>query len=127
MNPLDQYPGVRKALYLIQWIANGIMGVLGIVFLNDSEPGVPSQFTLAGLILAFVWTFTGITAQTNTTAPTPDEGGATPLLVAVVGGVLGVLIALAAFRPMWAVLLGLLATAAVLIGAGPRWAGRLRQ
>lgn len=66
MNPLDQYPGVRKALYLIQWITSGIMGVLGIVFLNDSEPGVPSQYTLAGLILAFVWTYTGITAQTNT-------------------------------------------------------------
>jgi VIT1/CCC1 family predicted Fe2+/Mn2+ transporter len=56
---------------MAQWVINGIMGILGIVFLNDSEPGVPSQFTLAGLVLAFVWTYTGLTAQTNTPAP-PD-------------------------------------------------------
>ncbi len=66
MNPLDQYPGVRKALYTVQWIVNGVMGVLGIVYLNDSNDGVPQLYTLAGLILAFVWTYTGLTAQKNT-------------------------------------------------------------
>lgn len=71
MNPLDSYPGVRKALYLVQWLVNLVMGVLGIVFLNDNLDGVPTQYTLAGLILAFVWTYTGITAQTNT--PPADE------------------------------------------------------
>lgn len=72
MNPLEQYPGVRKALYTLQWIANGVMGVLGIVFLNDDKDGVPQLFTLAGLILAFVWTYAGLTASANV----PDDGEA---------------------------------------------------
>jgi hypothetical protein len=66
MNPLENYPGARKILYIGQWVANLVMGVLGIVFLNDSKAGVPSQFVLAGLILSFVWTYTGIQASANT-------------------------------------------------------------
>jgi hypothetical protein len=66
MNPLESYPGIRKALYIVQWVANLVMGVLGIVFLNDADPGVPSAFTLAGLVLAFVWTYTGVQAASNT-------------------------------------------------------------
>lgn len=66
MNPLEQYPAVRKVLYIIQWAANLVMGVLGIVFLNDAAPGVPQEFTLASLVLAFVWTYTGIQAAGNT-------------------------------------------------------------
>lgn len=71
MNPLEQYPQIRKALYLIQWIVNLVMGALGIVFLNDSTPGVPQWFTVAGLVLAFVWAYSGLTAQNNTH---PEEG-----------------------------------------------------
>jgi hypothetical protein len=72
MNPLEQYPSVRKALYTLQWLTNGAMGVLGIVFLNDDSAGVPKLYTLAGLILAFIWTYTGLTASANT--PAPDAG-----------------------------------------------------
>ena len=66
MNPLEQYPAVRKVLYIVQWLTNLVMGVLGIVFLNDTAPGVPQEFTVVGLVLAFVWTYTGLTAATNT-------------------------------------------------------------
>lgn len=68
MNPLEQYPAVRKVLYIVQWLANLVMGVLGIVFLNDADPGVPQEFTVTGLVLAFVWTYTGLTAASNTSA-----------------------------------------------------------
>jgi hypothetical protein len=72
MNPLDQYPGVRKALYLVQWITSGVMGVLGIVLAanNGGVDNLPGWYSTAGLVLAFVWTYTGITAQTNT----PTDG-----------------------------------------------------
>jgi hypothetical protein len=64
MNPLDQYPSVRKALYLIQWLANGVVGVLGIVFTTQGQS--PAWYVLTVACLAFVWTYTGITAQSNT-------------------------------------------------------------
>lgn len=66
MNPLNDYPAVRKTLYLLQWLSGLVMGVLGIVFLNDAAKGVPSEYTITGLVLAFVWTYTGVTAQQNT-------------------------------------------------------------
>jgi drug/metabolite transporter (DMT)-like permease len=65
MNPLNEYPTLRKAAYIFQWVANLILGVLGIVFLNDNTPGTPSWFVMAGLVGAFVWSYTGLTAQQN--------------------------------------------------------------
>lgn len=65
MNPLEQYPGVRSALYLIQWITTGLTGALGIYF-QASGGDVPQWYNIAVLILAFVWTYTGITARANT-------------------------------------------------------------
>lgn len=97
MNPLNEYPAARKVAYLIQWVANLATGILGIIFLNDAQDGVPNWFTVAGLVLAFVWTYTGLTAQQNVPsyrdvvegdAPAPplDRGAAsavTILLVAI--------------------------------------------
>lgn len=67
MNPLNEYPSVRKALYLLQWLTTGATGVLGIVFTAQGD--VPSWYTVTVAALAFVWTYTGITAAGNT----PDE------------------------------------------------------
>ena len=63
MNPLDQYPRIRKALYLIQWVVNGVIGVLGIVFTAKGES--PAWYVLTVACLAFVWTYAGITARAN--------------------------------------------------------------
>ena len=73
MNPLDQYPGARKVLYLIQWIVSGVMGVLGVILtaINGIDD-LPQWYVIASLALSFIWTYTGITAQTNTpSAPEP--------------------------------------------------------
>lgn len=67
MNPLDQYPSVRRALYLLQWITTGATGVLGVIFATQQD--VPQWYTIAVAALAFVWTYTGLTAQANTPAP----------------------------------------------------------
>jgi 4-hydroxybenzoate polyprenyltransferase len=65
VNPLDQYPKLRKALYLAQWVLNGVTGVLGIVFTAQGD--TPEWYVLTVAVLAFVWTYAGITAQTNVT------------------------------------------------------------
>jgi len=69
VNPLDDYPQARKVLYLIQWITTGITGAAAIYF--ATQPEVPGWFTVTVAILAFVWTYTGITAQQNV----PTRGG----------------------------------------------------
>lgn len=66
MNPLDQYPGARKALYIIQWIVNLVLGVVAIILTALGKS--PEWFVLTGAAFNFVWTYTGITAQANTPA-----------------------------------------------------------
>lgn len=77
MNPLAEYPEVRKYLYLAQWVINLAMGVLGIVLSmnGDGITDLPEWYLVTSLVLAFVWSYTGITAQTNV--------GATPTQVVV--------------------------------------------
>jgi hypothetical protein len=67
MNPLNEYPKVRKALYVVQWIISLVMGALGIVLAaqNGGPENLPGWYNTATLVLAFVWTYTGITAQGN--------------------------------------------------------------
>lgn len=69
MNPLDNYPGVRKALYLIQWLVNGVTGVMGIIFTAQGES--PAWYVLTVACLAFLWTYAGITAQSNVQTSSP--------------------------------------------------------
>lgn len=67
MNPLDQYPAVRKAFYFVQWVVNGVLAVAGAVFLvqGTSLEDLPQWYVLAGAIGPVLWTYLGITAQTN--------------------------------------------------------------
>lgn len=69
MNPLNDYPQIRKVLYLIQWITTGLTGAGAIYFTAVNED--PQWFKVLIAILAFVWTYTGITAQQNV----PGGGG----------------------------------------------------
>lgn len=69
---LSDYPRVRKALYALQWVAGLVMGILGIIL--TAQFGIehlPDWYTITGLVLTFVWTYTGTVAQTNT--PTPYQ------------------------------------------------------
>ena len=65
MNPLDQYPGIRRALYFVQWVVNGVLGVIGVVLaiLGDS----PLWYVITAAAFNFVWSYAGVTAQTNVT------------------------------------------------------------
>jgi hypothetical protein len=75
---LEQYPEIRKYAYLAQWIINGIMGVIAVVLLiKDLNP---EWFVIATAVFNFLWTYTGLQAQTNTPNPpvimpvVPKEG-----------------------------------------------------
>ena len=72
MNPLNDYPRARKVLYFLQWLTTGATGVLGVI-LTAREAAVPEWYTVTVAVLAFVWTYTGLTAQTNVDSePDPD-------------------------------------------------------
>jgi hypothetical protein len=71
VNPLDRYPEIRKILYDVQWLTNLGLGLAGVVLTILGQS--PLWFILAGAIANFLWTYTGITASTNVTQPTPVE------------------------------------------------------
>lgn len=72
MNPLEQYPQVRNTLYIVQWVVNLVLGALGaaLVVLGES----PLWFILATTVFNFVWSYTGLTAQANTSTTPVVEG-----------------------------------------------------
>jgi hypothetical protein len=80
MNPLDNYPSARKVAYLLQWLSTLATGILGVIFTAGDE--VPEWYTVTVAVLAFVWSYTGLTAQTNVDQPAHrDERGASDLVV----------------------------------------------
>lgn len=75
MNPLDQYPGVRARLYLVQWVVNGLTGALAVVLTALGQS--PLWFIIATGVLNFVWSYTGTMAANNVT-PSIDVLGEPP-------------------------------------------------
>lgn len=73
MNPLDRYPAARSALYLVQWVVNGVLVIAGVVFATLGTPidKLPEWYVLTLAVAPALWTYLGITAQTNT--PTPPR------------------------------------------------------
>lgn len=73
-NPLDDYPQIRKVLYVVQWIVNGVLGVIGVVLVARNES--PLWFVITTAAFNFVWTYTGATASGNipdAVDPAPDQ------------------------------------------------------
>lgn len=75
MNPLNDMPQVRKVLYVIQWVLNGIATVLGAYFAVATEKGVdqlPEWYVISLAVLPVLWTYLGLTASQNVqTNPAP--------------------------------------------------------
>lgn len=68
MNPLDSRPKLREAAYLIQWIVNLVLGIASIVLVALSQN--PLWWVIVQAVFNFVWTYLGITAQSNVTQNT---------------------------------------------------------
>lgn len=67
MNPLEQYPKIRSALYFVQWAVNGLLAVAGAIFVARQTPldQLPEWYVLACAIGPVVWAYLGMTAQRN--------------------------------------------------------------
>lgn len=68
MNPLNEYPQIRKALYLVQWVVNGVLTIAGVVFvtMGTDLDHLPTWYVLTLAVAPALWTYLGLTAQSNT-------------------------------------------------------------
>ena len=76
MNPLNRYPKVREALYLVQWIVTGIQTVLSaaFAFIYGDMTGWPDWFLLSLAVAPVLWTYLGTTAKANVNQPVEVQG-----------------------------------------------------
>ena len=76
MNPLNKYPKIREALYLVQWVVTGIQTVASAVLaLVLGEPTEwPQWYVVALAVTPVVWTYLGLTAKA--TGPQPVAANA---------------------------------------------------
>lgn len=72
MNPLEQFPKVRNTLYIVQWVVNLALGALGVALVALGES--PLWFVITTAVFNFVWSYTGLTAQANTSTTPAVEG-----------------------------------------------------
>lgn len=64
---LNDYPSFRKALYFVQWLYNGVLAVMGAVLLvqQTALEDAPRWYLYLAAVGPVLWTYLGITAQTN--------------------------------------------------------------
>lgn len=68
MNPLNDYPAIRRVLYIVQWVYNGVLTVAGATFVALGRTDVttlPTWYVLALAVGPVLWTYLGLTAQAN--------------------------------------------------------------
>lgn len=73
MTPLERYPKVRTALYDLQWVVNGALGLIAVIVLA-LQGELPLWLTITTAAFNFVWAYTGITARQNV-EPADDPAG----------------------------------------------------
>ena len=78
MNPLEQYPEIRRVLYFVQWVVNLVLGVLMVVLVALGQS--PVWFVIVTGAFNFIWSYTGLTAGANVT-PKPDAPVVTNVVV----------------------------------------------
>jgi len=68
VNPLNDYPKIRKALYVVQWVVNGVLTLAGAYFAATGTAlgDLPRWYTVALALGPVLWTYLGVTAQANT-------------------------------------------------------------
>jgi hypothetical protein len=71
MNPLNDYPKIRKALYKVQWLLAGVTLVLGAYFVlaGYAVEDLPRWYVIGNGLLPVIWGYLGVQADTNTTPP----------------------------------------------------------
>lgn len=79
-NPFENNPTFRKVTYRAQWLINGALAVLAAFFAatSDGITDFPKWYLVLVAVLPVLWTYLGVQADTNTSAPaTPpkNQGG----------------------------------------------------
>lgn len=74
MNPLANYPKIRKALYNIQWVSSGLMLLIAAAF-AASQTALPAWYAVVSAVLSALWAYTGITASSNINQPEEPSNG----------------------------------------------------
>lgn len=69
MNPLEQYPEVRRWTYTVFWLVALAQGALNVAFLANS--GVPQWLTVTNAVVPFVGGYIGYQARANTGGGVP--------------------------------------------------------
>lgn len=67
MNPLNDYPAVRKIAYHFQWLVNGFLTIAGVVFAATSTglDALPEWYVITLAVAPALWAYLGLTAQAN--------------------------------------------------------------
>jgi hypothetical protein len=79
VNPLNDYPAARKALYTVQYVVSGVMLLLGVAYGALEDVGVPEWYVVTSAVLSALWAYTGVTAAQNVhTAVTPPAATTGP-------------------------------------------------
>jgi len=74
MNPLNRYPKAREIALMIQWVTTGLTTVGGVALagIYGGVSDIPGWFNVTVMVLAALWTYTGLTAQGNVTGIDPN-------------------------------------------------------
>lgn len=78
MNPLNDHPEVRKALYTVQWVVSGVMLCLGVAFAAMESVNTPDWYVVASSVLSALWAYTGLTAAQNVHTAVAPPAATTP-------------------------------------------------
>lgn len=67
-------PKIRKTLYTIQYIVNGVLTVAGAFFAATGQAdSLPSWYVVALAVGPVLWTYLGLTASNNVTPAPVDD------------------------------------------------------
>lgn len=72
MNPLDEYPQLRKILYLVQWVVSALLFIITAVVLVVTDGDVPTWLAATTAGFNAFTALTGRTAETRVSDPETD-------------------------------------------------------
>lgn len=64
MNPLNDHPAARRALYQVQFVVAGVLLLLGVGY-GAAGNELPQWYAITSTVTAALWSYLGITAASN--------------------------------------------------------------
>lgn len=65
MNPLNDYPTVRRIAYLIQFVVAGAVLLIGVGY-GAAAAELPTWYVVTAAVTSGLWSYLGLTAASNT-------------------------------------------------------------